>query len=585
MPNGSELGIKGIDFPQWTLGSDSLITVHPGGNIWIDDFSATDLSTTGNGAFLNYTAGLGGGVSISDGYFARNYAENGADVYATSLPVEEFLPMGLGFLVVENSVFRESNAVDEACMMLFDVYRATTAGRADTHTPRLTGNVFSGDCETSQLAVDSGTALLQGNSMEVLNSAGTTLGAGEHENAELGLWAMMFLQDSEQDQLEAAAGDKTVTQDACNIGEGGTVNSLGYNLSTDDTCSLDHPTDLPNTDPMLGPPDERGIRIPLPGSPLIDHGPDEMVHIDGDIWPSLPCGWKDIYGLGRPQDGDGDGLFECDIGAVEVPGAGAIEAGHSGAFFNDLRNGEGQYVEILGGERAVIYTFTYRPDGTGPAWFIAIADIVGNSLVADEVLRPVGTSFGDGFDADDIWFAPAGGMSMVFGDCEATAMPGSVAYSGSPGLGYMPLLTRAKRLSHVAGCGQAVSPNAGLSGSFFDSGRNGEGVIVEWLPDGRVLVIFFTYDLQGNQMWIFGTGTPDGRKVTIEALYPTGFTTWGMGFDEGEVVLSSWGTFMLEWTDCDHLVFTYDATAGGYGSAVRNYRRLSRLAGTDCPAF
>jgi hypothetical protein len=30
--------------------------------------------------------------------------------------------------------------------------------------------------------------------------------------------------------------------------------SLGHNLDSDATCNLTDPTDLPNTDPMLGPP-------------------------------------------------------------------------------------------------------------------------------------------------------------------------------------------------------------------------------------------------------------------------------------------------------------------------------------------
>ena len=68
-----------------------------------------------------------------------------------------------------------------------------------------------------------------------------------------------------------------------------------------------------------------------------------------------------------------------------------------------------------------------------------------------------------------------------------------------------------------ASCGGSPAPNAGLSGSFYDPGRNGEGLVIEWLPDGKVLAIFFTYDLAGDQMWIFGTGQPEGRSVPVTA--------------------------------------------------------------------
>jgi len=338
-------------------------------------------------------------------------------------------------------------------------------------------------------------------------------------------------------------------------------------------------------DPMLSDPDPLGFMAPLAGSPAIDSGPDGLLAGEEDAGPRLPCHWQDATGLGRPQDGNGDGRFDCDAGAVEITGPGRIEAGHSGAFYNPLRNGEGSYIEILGDGRAVIYTFTFRPDGSGPAWLLGVADIVGNSLVTTDLLRPVGARFGDGFDSEDIAFTDWGGMSTVFPDCDATASPGKMNFSGNDALGYEPLITSAERISHVAGCGGPPAPNTGLSGSFYDPGRNGEGLVIEWLPDGGVLAIFFTYDLAGDQMWIFGTGQPEGHSVTIDALYPTGFTAWGGAFDPADFALSPWGRMTLDYTDCDHLTFAYDSAVDGYGSAIRAYSRLSSLQGLGCPEF
>ena len=131
----------------------------------------------------------------------------------------------------------------------------------------------------------------------------------------------------------------------------------------------------------------------------------------------LPCGYRDLTGLGTPQDGNGDGIFECDTGAIEAQGSGSIEAGHSAAFFNLARNGEGQYVELINENLAVVYTFTHRPDASGSAWFIGVGNIVENSIVIDELLRPIGTSFGDQFDTGSIDNLDLGGQSMVFNDC------------------------------------------------------------------------------------------------------------------------------------------------------------------------
>jgi cysteine-rich repeat protein/predicted outer membrane repeat protein len=387
-------------------------------------------------------------------------------------------------------------------------------------------------------------------------------------------------------QLQSNSSPKSKIAALCESGEPGSIVSLGYNIASDDSCNLDQPTDLPNTDPMLSAPDENGLQTPLPGSPAIDSGATDVIVFEGDTLASLPCGYRDLKGTARPQDANGDGVFECDRGAIEVPGAGDIVAGHSGAFFNPARNGEGNYVEILNDQTAVVYTFTFRPDGSGLAWFTGLGEVSGNSIIIDKLFRPLGTSFGDGFNQNDIEFTPIGGMSMVFPDCEAVENPGNIAYSGEPLPGFEGLISKASRLTSIAGCGgETPSPKAGLSGSYYAPSRNGEGIIVEWLTDGQVLVVFFTFDQDGNQLWLLGVGTPNGNSVTMDALYPSAYTRWGRNFSADEVNIDTWGTFTVSWTDCNSVTFDYASSVDGYGSATRQYTRLSSLQGTSCPGF
>ncbi len=98
-----------------------------------------------------------------------------------------------------------------------------------------------------------------------------------------------------------------------------------------------------------------------------------------------------------------------------------------------------------------------------------------------------------------------------------------------------------------------------------------------------MVVIWYTFDPQGKQMWIIAQGTLDGTTATLDALYPTSFTPFGSQFDPDEVVLSPWGTFTLSFDTCNSLEFSYDSTAPGYGSGSLNYARLTQLAGTQCP--
>lgn len=540
-----------------------------------------------DGSVYDSSAGLDGGavyrggnahVVVSDVGFGRNTAIRKGGVLAIGGDTVE--APSVAALIGRNTFWADS-ANGPGCAISVNL-----TGEIRSHAQvKIESNVIFGFCETPLISHSQGKTLLANNILYTVEGETlieTLITSGS--DADL-LGNILLLDGTEQQQGSESPGNKLLA--ACEGSGAGFLNSLGYNISSDNSCNLDHPTDLPNTDAMLSEPDENGIRTPLPGSPAIDMGLDSLITFEGDSAPSLPCSWRDVNGLGSPQDGDGDGGFECDSGAVEFAGAGAIQAGHSGAFFNSLRNGEGQYVEVLDGDAALIYTFTYKPDGSGPAWFLGLGNVIGNSLVTSEVNRPLGTLFGESFDTNDIEFTEWGGMSMVFPACANDEPAGNIAYSGNSLLGYDPLITKAERVSDIAGCDGRTTPhpNAGLSGSFYDPARNGEGLIVEWLPDGRVLAIMFTFDPNGQQMWMFGVAQSNGQSVTMEVFYPTGFTRWGAAFNSGDVVLESWGTFVLSWSDCNNLVFEYVSDLPGYGTATRNYQRITNLKGLDCPVL
>ena len=96
------------------------------------------------------------------------------------------------------------------------------------------------------------------------------------------------------------------------------IASAGHNLT--DTavgdCELDDATDTTSTNPQLGALANNGgtmrTHLPLAGSPAIDLG------------DSTSCPVSDQRGVGRPQDGDTNGSFICDIGAVEIPEPGFL---------------------------------------------------------------------------------------------------------------------------------------------------------------------------------------------------------------------------------------------------------------------
>jgi hypothetical protein len=97
------------------------------------------------------------------------------------------------------------------------------------------------------------------------------------------------------------------------FGSAGLLTSSGYNIDGDATCltpAIAQPSDQPGTNPLLGPLAKNGGYVPthslLAGSPAIDATIAPCPVIDAASWP-------------RPQDGNGDTVAVCDIGAFEAP--------------------------------------------------------------------------------------------------------------------------------------------------------------------------------------------------------------------------------------------------------------------------
>jgi len=114
--------------------------------------------------------------------------------------------------------------------------------------------------------------------------------------------------------------------------------SLGHNLESGNTCGLSASGDMSGTDALLGLLQDNGgntlTHALSPGSPAIDNA------------DNLSCPVTDQRGAPRPQDGDGDGENNCDIGSYESaeyvhlsgitisgPSAGAVNTGY--AFIAD----------------------------------------------------------------------------------------------------------------------------------------------------------------------------------------------------------------------------------------------------------
>jgi len=130
------------------------------------------------------------------------------------------------------------------------------------------------------------------------------------------------------------------------------------------------------------------------------------------------------------------------------------------------------------------------------------------------------------------------------------------------------------------------------SAAYFDPDRNGEGIFVELLSEGRAVVYLFTYNPPGTtsdgltQAWVLGVGEQvEGGVVVNELVMPTG-GRFGPAFDPGDVQYSTFGSLSFQFPTCGTntergILKVVPEAGNGYEELTSgNYVQLTKLV--DC---
>lgn len=257
---------------------------------------------------------------------------------------------------------------------------------------------------------------------------------------------------------------------------------------------------------------------------------------------------------------------------------------YSGSWYNPERDGEGFIVEVLDrpgsegvGNEIVVFWFTYDPDGN-QAWMVGTGEIVGRKAQV-EFEATAGASFGTAFDPDDVERTRWGSLNLEFLNCESAF----AEYGGSFGSGQISL----ERLTGLEdlGCGDpddsVAEGNAALSGAWYNEQRDGLGFIMEAVGQNELLVYWFTYDTDGKQMWLLGTGevNPD-QSMTVNMLRASG-GAFGDRFVPENVELEPWGDVTFQFEGCSEGTYSFIAPEP-YGAGGFTMGRLTELKNAGC---
>ncbi|MEE8495725.1 MAG: hypothetical protein V3S21_04535 [Xanthomonadales bacterium] len=141
-----------------------------------------------------------------------------------------------------------------------------------------------------------------------------------------------------------------------------------------------------------------------------------------------------------------------------------------------------------------------------------------------------------------------------------------------------------------------IGLNAGLTGTWWNAGRAGEGFVLEFgLSNGTLTLFaaFYTYDNMGNQAWL--TAQPadpglatSGTTANVDVSITDG-PMWGDDYDSADVNLTQWGTGTFTFTSCGAASVTLTPNQAmidlGYTAQTHTLTRDLLESGIQCPTF
>jgi len=135
----------------------------------------------------------------------------------------------------------------------------------------------------------------------------------------------------------------------------------------------------------------------------------------------------------------------------------------------------------------------------------------------------------------------------------------------------------------------------GMTGSFFDPAFNGQGINLEILSlpsadkgGGLVLMYWYTFDVSGFPMFVFGVGSFTGNTMVFNMLvdWDGNGPFFGPLWNVNQFLPVAFATASIVWSNCDNGVmnFTMHPVFAGFGfvAHVMNLDRITEISKLPC---
>ena len=277
-----------------------------------------------------------------------------------------------------------------------------------------------------------------------------------------------------------------------------------------------------------------------------------------------------------------------------------IQPGHSALWYNPDQTGHGLSVYLLEDNRIIVFWYVYDNNAL-PLWLLGVGTHDGFTATLD-VNQFDGAQFPPNFNTTDVNSKDWGTFTLSFSDCDN----GLFQWTPLSGNGFTGGEMNTVRLTNTLGlaCNNTTNKsiankrlhndannqaqkslfamNSGSSALWYNSNESGHGINVYMLPDNRIVVIWYVYDNNRKPVWLLGTGSHDGSKATLDVVTGAG-AIFPPNFNPDDVVFENWGSFELEFSDCNNGIFKWlPASANGFNAGEMSVVRLTNTLGLSC---
>ncbi len=232
-------------------------------------------------------------------------------------------------------------------------------------------------------------------------------------------------------------------------------------------------------------------------------------------------------------------------------------------------------IELLDNNRAVM--FAGLNNNNQSFWLLGVGNVQNNTIDFTELFTTNGGRFGLDFDPTEVINENIGQAMISFNRCNQATLTYDLPSIESSEVN---LSKDIEIPGNECDAANKDLPN-GVSGAWFNSNRNGEG-LTNYVFDSNGIqmatLTWYTYDNNGQQMWLTGTGTITDQTLNISEMKKFMGADLFTGQSQATIV----GSLSMNWNVCHIAELTYDFTSTDLGTGSIDLTQLTRLDNTQC---